>query len=100
MEVIRVVHILSLDTVTSTDGPIFIVDGSPAEMKGKAEGDVLEAQLVRKFTGGGVSTTDYLVETSAELGLARGGGCGWKCDEIFVIGVMACLLCYISEKKT
>ena len=73
LQVVRVVHVLALDTVASADGPVLIVDGGSAEMPWGTEGDILEAELVGKLTWGGFVSSNNLVQALAELGLPAGG---------------------------
>jgi len=77
LKVVGVVHVLALDAVAGADGPILVVDGGAAEVEGEAEGDVLEAELIRQLSGSDVRSSDDLVETAAEGGLPGGGGC-WQ----------------------
>jgi len=73
LKVAGIIKVLALDAVTGADGPILVVDGGAAEVPGKAEGDVLEAELVRQLSRSDLSSSDDLVETATEGGLPGGG---------------------------
>ena len=74
-KVVWVIHVLPLDAVSGADSPVLTVDGGTAEVERRAEGEVLEAELVRKLSWSGFSTSDDPVQASAELRLSGGGGC-------------------------
>jgi len=88
LKVVGVVHVLALDAVAGADGPVLVVDGGAAEVPGKAEGDVLEAELVRQLPRSDLTSSDDLVETAAEGGLPGGGGCERRALENGVVSLL------------
>lgn len=73
LEVVRVVKVLALDTVSGTDGPFLVIDGGTAEVEMETEGNVLEAELVRQLPGCGFCPSHDLVESPTEGWLPVGG---------------------------